>query len=77
LVQPTTIKVDDGIHIPPPVEVENKLLSIEEPNQPLTGIIPDPTGKTSGYSLEVQENSYFELLGSRGQTSRHFYNSES
>ncbi|MFX0150959.1 MAG: hypothetical protein ACFFAJ_09275, partial [Candidatus Hodarchaeota archaeon] len=36
--------------------------------------IKDPTGKTSGYILEDYSEDVFELMGSRGQTYRHFYN---
>ncbi|MFX0208983.1 MAG: hypothetical protein ACFFDT_23565 [Candidatus Hodarchaeota archaeon] len=36
--------------------------------------ICDPTGKTEGYFLEDFSEDFFELMGSRGQTSRHFYN---
>ncbi|MFX1286797.1 MAG: CARDB domain-containing protein [Promethearchaeota archaeon] len=36
--------------------------------------IRDPTGKTEGYFREDFSEDFFELMGSRGQTSRHFYN---
>ncbi|MHA2224435.1 MAG: transglutaminase domain-containing protein [Candidatus Hodarchaeales archaeon] len=76
-MQPTIIKADKGILDPPPAEVDDELLSTEDPTRALTRIIPDPTGKTSGYRLEVQKSNNFELLGSRGQTSRHFYDKTS
>ncbi len=36
--------------------------------------IPDPTGKTTGYSLDEYPTKVFELKSARGQTYRHFYN---
>ncbi|MFX0066388.1 MAG: hypothetical protein ACFFC7_29870 [Candidatus Hermodarchaeota archaeon] len=44
-------------------------------NQPARKI-KDPTGKTSGYLLEDYSEDVFELMGSRGQTYRHFYNKD-
>jgi hypothetical protein len=40
-------------------------------------IISDPTGNTPGYNLSNYPNGFFELQGSRGQYSRHFYNKTS
>ncbi|MFX1512982.1 MAG: hypothetical protein ACFFCQ_10375 [Promethearchaeota archaeon] len=37
-------------------------------------LIPDPTGQARGYYRPNQDQDYFELFGSRGQTYRHFYN---
>lgn len=37
-------------------------------------IIADPTGQTEGYSIESLKENFPELLASRGQTYRHFYN---
>ncbi|MFW9780307.1 MAG: hypothetical protein ACFFE8_15810, partial [Candidatus Heimdallarchaeota archaeon] len=41
------------------------------------GWIVDPTGHTAGYNLSDYSDTYFELRGSRGQFSRHFYNKTS
>ncbi|MFX0051675.1 MAG: hypothetical protein ACFFAJ_02565 [Candidatus Hodarchaeota archaeon] len=43
-------------------------------NTPKKAMIIDPTGKTEGYILEEFSDDFFELMGSRDQSSRHFYN---
>jgi len=50
------------------------LQKVKIPEEETTTYIRDPTGKTAGYPLEDHSEDVFELIGSRGQTSRHFYN---
>ncbi len=66
---------------------ENTNLSINSRSQPFIPDIrdlssreekiDDPTGMTSGYSINTNSNSVFELIRSRSQFSRHFYNQTS
>ena len=57
--------------------VYQKTRSDSEDFTPSQAKIKDPTGKTEGYLLADYSENTFELIGSRGQTFRHFYNKTS